>query len=600
MARKREYPRNFYLSWVGKDDLDALEPRPPKCEHGQFEEGDSPWWPPGTPWVRPPGTTERLVNLGPTLTALFHPKSWFCNFLLRWPKPDEPDQLDRVFLLHLPGDDVNKLREAIHKIARYRLSKNSGLSKKEQDALKSVLPEENENSKLLQFVPIDAHLTQHKEIAEGIRRWLKNDKPLELHRAQKDKKVFINLSPGTPAMHATWLMVYWNRQLLGHADRDILVKFFEGDGGPVKDNEARYPAEEQREPIVWLDFEPFRLVPKEKTVEGPPEELELNQLESEPYDSLHRRLEDAARLRIPVVLVGERGTGKTMLARFYHKVSHHVRFERQEDTSADSKDQRAAEDKYRHFAVASLGEYDSVERLRAELFGWKKGSFTSALEDFEGLLGKANGGTLFLDEVHHLPKSLQAALLRPLNDGTYLRIGETEPRKSDFDLVTATNRCNDWESYLADDFLDRIKGVVLRVPSFAEVLQADGGFDDLKYIFCYVLNQQCKRSNVKYQEPSEFFWSSFQELLDEYPLPGNWRDLYFLARHLLLYCSDPYEETGMILNWEKTAEIQRALSESLTAHAPDAKLKVHVELSKVKRVLNEVLGLDAWKMEADR
>ncbi len=569
MASNRTLARNIYLSWVGKDDLDALEPRPPKCEHGQFEERDSPWWPPGTPWVRPPGATERLVNLGPTLTALFHPKSWFCNFVLRWPKPGEPDKLDRVFLLHLPGDDVAGLEEAIFKIAEHRLSKNSDLSKEERKALKDVL---SKRGGPLQFVRIEARHTQHKELAEGIRRWVDSEEdPLELSDDKKKKNVFINLSPGTGAMHATWLLLYGNRDLFPGIVREdkIDVTFVEGDGGY---RTAHYSSDDEREPIVELPFDPFRLVPESgKTDEKPRSELKLGSLKSKVYKDLARQLRMAAQMRVPVVLVGERGTGKTMLAKYYHEVAQAMRSEQpDEDTSRSRKSGRAepSQDIYDNFSVVSLSEFDSVELLRSELFGWKEGSFTDAKEDYYGLLGNANGGTLFLDEVHHLPRSLQAALLRPLNDGTYQRRGDRKTYRSDFDLVTATNRCNDWESYLYDDFLDRIKGVVLRVPSFAEVFEyGNEGFEDLQAMFGHVLQQQCHRSRVKHEEPPDWFWRTFHHLLERLPkekrLPGNWRDLYFLVRHLLLHCTEPYAMTRRILSWDNKKQITRALEESL-------------------------------------
>jgi DNA-binding NtrC family response regulator len=126
----------------------------------------------------------------------------------------------------------------------------------------------------------------------------------------------------------------------------------------------------------------------------------------------------AARNDSPVLLQGETGSGKSLLARWIH------------DHGA-----RAA----RPFVELSCGILTG-ELLASELFGHARGAFTSALTDKQGLLDVADGGTLFLDEVSEMGPATQAQFLKVLEEKRYRRLGEVTERKSEFRLVCATNR----------------------------------------------------------------------------------------------------------------------------------------------------------------
>src|SRR6202012_1982764 len=82
----------------------------------------------------------------------------------------------------------------------------------------------------------------------------------------------------------------------------------------------------------------------------------------------------------------------------------------------------------------------SKELLESELFGYKAGAFTGALKDKKGLFEEANGGTIFLDELGEMSLDLQAKLLRVLENGTFIKVGETKVTKIDVRLIAATNR----------------------------------------------------------------------------------------------------------------------------------------------------------------
>ena len=154
----------------------------------------------------------------------------------------------------------------------------------------------------------------------------------------------------------------------------------------------------------------------------------------------------AARLpSVPVLLLGERGTGKELFARLVH-----------EESGRGRRPLVAVN-------CASLGP----QLADAQLFGHRRGAFTGANESRDGFVGAAEGGTLFLDEVGELPLDVQARLLRLLQEGTVAPVGEPRERTVDVRVVAATNR-DLWgmvrEGQFRADLLDRLAVVEVRLP----------------------------------------------------------------------------------------------------------------------------------------
>jgi two-component system, NtrC family, response regulator AtoC len=166
-------------------------------------------------------------------------------------------------------------------------------------------------------------------------------------------------------------------------------------------------------------------------------------------DPAMKRLYDlAARVAhgtIGVLLVGETGTGKEVLAEFVHRASPRA-----------------------HGPLVRINCAALTESLvESELFGHDKGAFTGAQKDRRGLLEAADGGTAFLDEIGEVPLAVQAKLLRVLEEGTLLRVGSTTPRQIDVRFVAATNRDLEAEAdagRFRRDLYFRLAGVMLAIP----------------------------------------------------------------------------------------------------------------------------------------
>jgi transcriptional regulator with GAF, ATPase, and Fis domain len=198
----------------------------------------------------------------------------------------------------------------------------------------------------------------------------------------------------------------------------------------------------------------------------------------------------------PVLITGETGTGKEILARYIH--------------------QHSGRGKLIGLNCASVPQ----ELADSMLFGHLKGSFTGAIENRKGLISVAEGGTLFLDEIGELPLSLQPKLLRFLDSGCYLPLGSSQESGSDARIIAATNKDLKKavkEDLFREDLLFRLSTFPIHIASLRERK------DDIIPLVNYHLERI-----ERLLDQSVFISDSARELLLKYHFPGNVRELFNL------------------------------------------------------------------------
>lgn len=218
----------------------------------------------------------------------------------------------------------------------------------------------------------------------------------------------------------------------------------------------------------------------------------------------------AAAVDAPVLLTGESGTGKGLLARAIHGTSR-----------------RAARPLV---AINCAGVPDSL--FEAEFFGHIRGAFTGAHESRRGLFEQADGGTLFLDEIGELPLQLQAKLLTALEDGEIRRIGAERTRRVDVRLIAATGV--DLAEAVRDrrfrrDLYHRLLVLSFHLPPLR---RREG---DITHLARHYLD----RFRERYRRPIEGFDPAALERLEKYPWPGNIRELAHAVEAAVLHCDAP-------------------------------------------------------------
>ncbi len=226
-------------------------------------------------------------------------------------------------------------------------------------------------------------------------------------------------------------------------------------------------------------------------------------------EKLHRLLDRLAAGNISVLLLGETGVGKEVLAETLHRRSPR------------------ADKPLLRLHCAALSE----SLLESELFGHEKGAFTGAVTAKEGLLESADGGSVFLDEVGELPLALQVKLLRVLDDRRITRVGAVKSRTIDVRFISATNR--DLEQEVArgtfrQDLYYRLSGMSLLVPPLRERTTE---IDALARMFMSRTCQQLKRAPLTLS-------AALLDELHRYAWPGNIRELRNVIERAVLLCSD--------------------------------------------------------------
>ena len=217
---------------------------------------------------------------------------------------------------------------------------------------------------------------------------------------------------------------------------------------------------------------------------------------SKQMQKIYRLLEKISSSESSVFILGENGTGKELVAKAIHYYS-------------------PRRDKM-FLAVNCSAFNDNL--LDSELFGHVKGAFTGALKDKRGLFEQADGGTLFLDEIGDTSLSMQVKLLRVLQEGTFMPVGGTSPKKCNVRILAATNK--NIKKMMADgefreDLFYRINVINVDLPPLRERT------DDVALLISHFLDKKCQEAGVSDKVISK---KALEKMLD-YSWPGNVREL---------------------------------------------------------------------------
>lgn len=272
---------------------------------------------------------------------------------------------------------------------------------------------------------------------------------------------------------------------------------------------------------------------------------------------------EVARTEVTVLITGETGSGKEVLARYLHEHSKRA---------------------HRKFIPVNCGAIPSGI-LESELFGHEKGAFTGALQARKGYFESADQGTIFLDEIGEMPLETQVKLLRVIETGEFQRVGASETISTDTRIIAATNRSLQHEvaeKNFREDLFYRLQSVELRIPPLRE------RGHDILLLLEYFIHKAEKKHGIGFNG----FTREASSMLLDYGWPGNVRELKNLVESLLIL-EKGHEITPNILQKHL---VQRSRYKSLV-HDPaqseknqlnliySSLIQLHQEIFEIKQLL---------------
>jgi len=240
--------------------------------------------------------------------------------------------------------------------------------------------------------------------------------------------------------------------------------------------------------------------------------------ESAPILAIKRLLERVAPTESRVLITGQNGTGKELVARWIHEKSNRIDGPIVEVNCA---------------AIPS-------ELIESELFGHKKGSFTGAIADKPGKFEQASGGTLFLDEIGDMSLDAQAKVLRALQESKVTRVGDSKEIKVDVRVLAATNKDLRQEISLGrfrEDLYHRLAVIVVNVPSLNERRE------DIPLL----IEHFNRRIADDYGHAMKIFTPAALKALQDYNWTGNIRELANVVERLFILCDSTVSEEDVQL-----------------------------------------------------
>jgi len=255
-----------------------------------------------------------------------------------------------------------------------------------------------------------------------------------------------------------------------------------------------------------------------------------------------------------VLLTGETGTGKEVFAHAIHNAGKRSR---------------------QNFIAVNCSAF-SKELLENELFGHKAGAFTGAVKDSKGIFEEANGGTVFLDEIGEMPIDLQAKLLRVLETGEFLKVGDSKNTKADVRIIAATNRDLQKEieaGNFREDLFYRISVFQIQLPPLRERI------NDIEDLANFFLTHFAAKTNGKIKGMSP----DYLEMLKLHSWKGNIRELKNVIERSVILSDEATLQPGTLPNDFKQPAAQG--SKQLSAFDLASAEKIHIQ-----KVLNYTNG----------
>lgn len=257
-----------------------------------------------------------------------------------------------------------------------------------------------------------------------------------------------------------------------------------------------------------------------------------------------------------VLLTGETGTGKEVFAQAIHNASNRNK---------------------QNFVAVNCSAF-SKELLENELFGHKAGAFTGAVKDSKGIFEEANHGTVFLDEIGEMPLDLQAKLLRVLETGEFLKVGDSKPTKVNVRIIAATNRNLQQEveeGHFREDLFYRIAVFQISLPPLRERVI------DIEELALFFLRTFTNKTNKKINTISK----NYLEALKQHTWKGNIRELKnVIERSVILTGNTELEEDSLPLELQRLGTLDNR-EKTLSAFELASVEKVHIQ-----KVLNYTNG----------
>ena len=270
----------------------------------------------------------------------------------------------------------------------------------------------------------------------------------------------------------------------------------------------------------------------------------------------------------PVLVTGESGSGKELVARVLHDLSAR---------------------KNGHFMIVDCGATAGT-LMESELFGHRKGSFTHAVQDRKGLLQEADTGTLFLDEIGNLPLEMQTKLLRFLEDRTIRRIGETRSIPVDCRILAATNA--DLQAMMRrgefrEDLYFRLKGFHLQVPPLRDRAV------DIPILVERFVDQFCRQTKQRRPKVPE----DVLQALSTYSWPGNVRELKQVLYSAIILCPGD-RLTSDLLQFEAPGPVDDQQGQELSLEESERRtiIKALEQTNWVQKRAAELLGISRRSM----